>query len=252
MIQSQTANLSGQPDHTNSSSNSTCLTSTSTETALALHVKQSQSQTPPGRSTIKFRPLTSTPRKANTKSYTVASLIDHFDLPQITIANLMRNQRVQTMNASSSVTTQGMSDLKGSKFEIIHKDIGYSSDADTSDATADATSSGFIGSSASSSASSILSDLNNCAKGNNVNATTSDTQQNGSPSSSSSHGPKRRLVKRRSRISPKLIGSTSCGTLYTCKQRPWSFHAASEWTDWDYYQPPSFIPSNECISKFEV
>lgn len=153
----------------------------------------------------------------------------------------MRNQRVQTSDASSNPTTQGMSDLKGSKFEIIHKDIGYSSDADTSDATADATSSGFVGSSASSSASSILSDLNNCGKGN----VTSDTQ------TSSSQQQKRRLVKRRNRVSPKLVGSTSCGTLYTCKQRPWSFHAASEWTDWDYYQPPSFIPSNECISKYK-
>lgn len=145
-----------------------------------------------------------------------------------------------TTTGAAAATAHAIVNTKGANFEIIHKDIGYSSDADTSDATADATSSGFVGSSSvSSSASSLASDCNSC----NKNIGSPDTSVN------STNTQKRKVVKKR-KVSSKLIGSTSCSTLYTSKQRPWSFHAASEWTDWDYYQPPSFIPSNECISEF--
>ena len=54
---------------------------------------------------------------------------------------------------------------------------------------------------------------------------------------------RKKVVRRRQRskdvrLSPS--SSTGCLTSSASKPRPWSFHAASEWTDWDYYQPPSF------------
>jgi hypothetical protein len=36
------------------------------------------------------------------------------------------------------------------------------------------------------------------------------------------------------------------------KLRPWSFHAATEWNDWDYYQPPSFIHPSPYKSTEEL
>ena len=47
-------------------------------------------------------------------------------------AVLMRNRRIQTMMSGGYDSI--LQDMKGSKFEIVQKDIGYSSDADMSDA----------------------------------------------------------------------------------------------------------------------
>ena len=173
-----------------------------------------------------FSPSTSTPKA---KSRTVASLVEEFDNLANSNNSLMRNRRVQTMYATVC-TGEETGNLKGSKFEIIQKDIGYSSDADTSDANCDAISNGFVGSTASS-ASSISEVSSGGFNSKTGTCQSPDTQY------------KKRQVKRRFRS--KLTTSTSCGALTSCtsKQRPWSFHAASEWTDWDYYQPPSFIPS---------
>lgn len=173
-----------------------------------------------------FSPSTSTPKA---KSRTVASLVEQFnDFTSPNTSGLMRNRRVQTMYATVC-TGEETGDLKGGKYEIIQKDIGYSSDADTSDANCDAISNGFVGSTASS-ASSISEVSSGGFNSKTGTCQSPDTQY------------KKRQVKRRFRS--KLTTSTSCGALTSCtKQRPWSFHAASEWTDWDYYQPPSFIPS---------
>lgn len=140
----------------------------------------------------------------------------------------MRNR--QAMYATV-FTKEESGNFKGSKFEIIQKDIGYSSDDDTSDENCDAINNGFVGSTASS-----ASSISELSSGGGFNFKTGICQ---SPDTQY----KKRQVKRRFRS--KLTTSTSCGALTSCtsKQRPWSFHAASEWTDWDYYQPPSFIPS---------
>ena len=47
-------------------------------------------------------------------------------------AVLMRNRRIQTMMSGGYDSI--LQDMKGSKFEIVQKDNGYSSDADLSDA----------------------------------------------------------------------------------------------------------------------
>lgn len=114
--------------------------------------------------------------------------------------------------------------------ENVHKDIGYSSDAELSDAVdvrknpAETTGDASAPVSLTSSSAVIVSNL--------------------SPSNScrSSSQGRKRVIKRRQRSRDvKLSPSSSTGCLsMTSKRRPWSFHAASEWTDWDYYQPPSF------------
>ncbi|RWS02109.1 hypothetical protein B4U79_11107, partial [Dinothrombium tinctorium] len=105
----------------------------------------------------------------------------------------MKNRRIQTTMVG---TNQERLDFRGAKFEIIQKDIGYSSDADMSDAC----------------------EAHQCSEYINVSA----------------RGTRKRHVRRRrSRVN---------------RRRPWSFH--SDWTDWDYYQPP-FCYSGEYKSKRE-
>lgn len=186
---------------------------------------------------------TSTPNP-KAKSKTVASLVEQFNDFTDRSSNLMRNRRIQTMYRTTCTDSICTPTHGGGKFlnnENIHKDIGYSSDADTSDANCDAintTISGCTNVTASSSLSINLESSNNLTN----NTTSLMSKSFNCQSSDQSHSSnKKRQVKRRFRS--KLTASTSCGALSSCtKPRPWSFHAG-EWTDWDYYEPPLAILS---------
>jgi len=126
----------------------------------------------------------------------------------------VKNRRVQTMGG------QDLADMKDCKFEVIQKDIGYSSDADMSDAY-------------------------DRPQTDYINLSTSRNSQ------------RKRQFRRRQRNFQRLSPSCSTGNLdlsFICqgRNRPWSFHASSEWTDsWDYYIPPSSIhpQSSEDLSS---
>ncbi|XP_015789097.1 uncharacterized protein LOC107366033 isoform X1 [Tetranychus urticae] len=118
------------------------------------------------------------------------------------IRGMMRNRRIQT-NMIGIGGGPGLNEtfnVPNGKYEIIHKDIGYSSDADMSDACEPSSCPNYISSTAKS--------------------------------------PRKRHRRRRPRIG----------------ERPWSFH--SEWTQWDYYQPPfsglsGEFRSSEDLNSFE-
>lgn len=128
----------------------------------------------------------------------------------------VKNRRVQTMGG------QDLQDMKDSKFEVIQKDIGYSSDADMSDAYDARPQTDYI----------------------NLSTSRNSSQR-------------KRQFRRRQRNFQRLSPSCSTGNLdlsLICqgRNRPWSFHASSEWTDsWDYYIPPSSIhpQSSEDLSS---
>ena len=135
-------------------------------------------------------------------------------------SNAMFSKTGSAGNRSTEQESLIQDKIKQFRTENVHKDIGYSSDAELSEPA-----SGVPASAAVPSSAVTLSPSSSCR--------------------SSSQG-RKKVIKRRQRSKDvKLSPSSSTGCLtMQSKRRPWSFHAATEWTDWDYYQPPSFsIPA---------
>lgn len=137
-------------------------------------------------------------------------------LTQLELA-AMRNRRVQTnMVAAATDLTLDLprpyyankaAGGVGGGFEVVHKDIGYSSDADMSD----------------------FGPENNKNAANQQLSNSSDHVNHGHSSGHSSRSSRKRSVRRRRATAHRPP-----------VRRPWSFHDG--WTDWDYYQPPSYTP----------
>ena len=153
------------------------------------------------------------------------------ELPPTTVNELaaaaaMRNRRIQTMGCGPDAYYTPLAGLTRQHlhskvpFEIVHKDIGYSSDADMSDVGPD-----------------NGATTNKCSNGN-VKANSNRLVQSNSSdhvntvgaasSGACSRSSRKRSVRRRRTNQHQR----------TSVRRPWSFHDG--WTDWDYYQPPSY------------
>lgn len=161
------------------------------------------------------------------------------------IIALTKNRRIQT-KIGGDQTFNCHEDYKtrcrkgfGSLYELVQKDIGYSSDADMSDGIDEGSSHHRRSSSTGSSI--ILNkeqdehnkhqeylNLTEGSKGLEAESASPDhVLSSDSNKNSSSHQQKARQAKRRR----------------SCAPRPWSFHGANaEWSDWDYYLPPPAPP----------
>jgi len=145
---------------------------------------------------------------------------------ELAAAAAMRNRRIQTMGCGPDAYYTPLAGLtrlnsKG-PFEIVHKDIGYSSDADMSD----------VGPENGASTAKNNNNENSNAPGNRLTQSNSSDHVNtvGAASSGAcSRSSRKRSVRRRRATQQHQRSSV---------RRPWSFHDG--WTDWDYYQPPSY------------